>query len=101
VTPTESLVVALAIKALVVRRGHEREVTKTSDTTEDPTSMFGMLPHHCKLVVCELTRFVEDEARDAELTDIVEKRGTAQLSELRCGHSQARAEVHGQVGHAV
>ena len=83
-TAAEPLVIALAIKTLVVRRGHESEVTKTSDTTEDPTRMFGVLTHHSKLVVCELVRLIEDQARDPELAEIVKKRGSAELSEFWC-----------------
>src|SRR5688572_13780429 len=93
--------VALAIETLVVGRGHKRQVSKTCNAAENPAGMFRMSAHEGKLIVCERAGLVENQARDAELAKIVQKRRASELSELRFRHPQTCAELDGQFRHAI
>ena len=83
-------VVAAAVEPLVVGAGGRGEVAEGADALEDPHGQRRVAAHLHPLLVVELARLVEDQVGDAELADVVQQRGAAQVAQLVAGCSRAR-----------
>jgi len=71
---------SLAVDPLVVRRGEVGEAAEALDFAKDVERVAGVASHDGELGGVQLARLVEDQVRDAELADVVQQRGAAEVA---------------------
>ncbi len=75
-------VIAAAVQALVMGRGHRGEAGERRDARQDALGVRRMQADAGELVVGQPGRLVEDRVRDPELADVVQHPRAVQLAQL-------------------